>query len=77
MFITAKEKATLKADVAYLRKILKELQVDVNAMQANIMTLNLGRPVVLSSVGTDSPSITVTMPKKRGRPFGSKNKEKK
>ena len=63
MFITAKEKATLKADVAYLRKILKELQVEVNAMQANIMTLNLGRPVKI-----------VTPPKKRGRPVGSKNK---
>ena len=63
MFITHAEKITLQADVAHLKKIFKELQVEVNAMQANIMTLNLGRSVKI-----------VSPPKKRGRPVGSTKK---
>ena len=65
MFISKVEKNTIFAELYDLRKTVKELQVKVNAMQANIMTLNLGRPVQI-----------VAPPKKRGRPFGSKNKEK-
>lgn len=78
MFISHVEKVTIKEDIAGLKAMIKALKVTVDAMQADIMTLKLGRPVVLkSSAGAArSSSITVTVPKKRGRPVGSKNKPK-
>ena len=90
MFISKKEKKDLETSIASLKSTLRNLIVDVNAIQADIITLKLGRPVVLArtpTILTSKVSSTINVPKgqgsitisakpKRGRPVGSKNKEK-
>jgi hypothetical protein len=66
MFITHAEKAHLQDSVSSLIKAMAMLQKKVNEMQTDIQMLKvqLGRPLA-------DPVAPV---KKRGRPFGSKNK---
>lgn len=76
MFITAKEKATLQADVAYLRKIVNELSERVFQLEGWI-PVGKGELDKNSNAYKWVKEFETPAPKKRGRPFGSKNKEKK
>jgi hypothetical protein len=58
-------------EIPALDKRLKKLEMST---QKPVIAKKRSRPVVLSSVSADSSSITLTVPKKRGRPVGSKNK---
>jgi hypothetical protein len=76
MFISAKEKAYLRADVDYLREIIKDLTQRVMQLEGWI-PVQANDPTspdhVFKWVREFNPKTT---PKKRGRPVGSKNKGK-
>ena len=76
-FIRSKDFKELSIEVIKLRSKLNTLTHEVNVLQAQVLELNLKRPVVLSSnqSGTVTWSSKPTA-KKRGRPVGSKNKPK-
>ena len=75
-FLTKK----LYQEINTLKGRIKIMDVELGIIRSQIMELNLKRPVVISSTAPSAgSSITVTTkptPKKRGRPFGSKNKPK-
>lgn len=73
MFITAKEKATLQADVAYLRKIVNELSGRIFQLEG-WLPVQVKEPMKKGSEYKWVKEFEVLAPKKRGRPFGSKNK---
>lgn len=80
-FIRSKDFKELSIEVIKLRSKLNTLTHEVNVLQTQVLELNLKRPVVISNGGTGASSSTITFTtkppaKKRGRPFGSKNKPK-
>jgi hypothetical protein len=74
-FISKQNFKEMSNEIKALRSKLTALTHEVNVLQTQVLELNLKRPVSLSS----NQSGTVTwaskpVAKKRGRPFGSKNK---
>jgi len=73
MFISRKEKAQLLADIDYLRTIVQDLSKRVFQLEGWI-------PVGKGELPKNSNAYKWVKehptPKKRGRPVGSKNKEK-
>ena len=77
MFINKQEFKELVNEVKALKAKVTGLNHELTLLQAQVLELNLKRPVVLSS----NQSGTVTWSskpeaKKRGRPVGSKNSPK-
>lgn len=79
-FLKRKEIDLLTTTIKALTQKLRSLEHEITLLQAQVLELNLKRPVVFSSSAPASgSSITFTAKpaaKKRGRPFGSKNQPK-
>ena len=77
-FISKKDFNSLVNELLFVKSNLIKVTNEVNLLKAQVLELNLKRPVLLSSSAPASgSSITFTAKpaaKKRGRPFGSKNK---
>jgi hypothetical protein len=77
-FISKKDFNSLVNELLFVKSNLIKVTNEVNLLKAQVLELNLKRPVVLSSTShANRSSITVTAKPKRGRPFGSTNKSKK
>ena len=76
MFISKKEKALLLADVVYLRSTIQDLSYRIFQLEGWI-PVGKGELDKNSNAYKWVKEFETPAPKKRGRPVGSKNKEKK
>ena len=80
-FISKKDFNSLVNELLSVKSKLINVTHELTLLQAQVLELNLKRPVVISNGGTGASSSTITFTtkppaKKRGRPAGSKNKPK-
>ena len=75
MFISKKEKALMMADIAFLRKIVQELSGRIFQLEGWI-PVGKGKLNKNSNAYKWVKEFETPPSKKRGRPVGSKNKEK-